>query len=160
MAIVARTLVVRLWWKDNDGAESFSLVNLPSSTAISSALSFATSWRGLASAISTAFCFGYDLIIRFAENTVPAAGGASDTDRRGVFIFGDDPGQLAVVRVPSIDLALLESSGPYAGIRIDQTNTDIAAIIDALCNGLAGVQPCDPFGNDITLISQAYKEQF
>lgn len=151
--------MVRLWFRDNDATESSSLVNIPAATDLDSAQSFLFSWRELASAISSAFCYGADLIVRYADNESPAASALSDVDRHGVFIFGEDPDSLAVVRVPSIDQAMLESSGPYEGIAIDQSDSAVIAAVAALTDGIAGVMPCDPLANDLGVLVTAYKQQ-
>lgn len=159
MSFVAMTMRVRLLWRDNDGAESSSLVNIPSGTTLVSALSFLSSWRALASAISSAGCTGADLIIRFGENEPASAGAGSNVLRSGVLIFGSDPDGLAAVHVPSIDTALILSSGPYAGIGLDTAAPALAAFVAALASGIAGVAACDPLAADLGELATAYTQQ-
>lgn len=159
MSIVQRTHLIRLRFRDNDLTESTCEANLSYSVAESTALTFLASWRSIVSALSSAVCIEADLLVRWTETNSSGAGSQSDSFRHGVFIIETAVPDLAVIRVPSIDLSLLETTGPFAGIRIDQSNTDVIAFIDALCNGIGGIQPCDPFGNDLVQISQAYKEQ-
>lgn len=159
MAIVAITMRVRLWFRDNDGAESSSLVNIPAGTALDSALAFMASWRLLAMAISSAGCYDAELLVRYAESEYWGAPVGSDVNRQGVLIFGTDPSALAVVRVPSLDTALLLSSGPYAGIAIDQAAPAVAALVTALASGLSGVSACDPLADDLGALATAYMQQ-
>lgn len=159
MAYVALPMRVRLLWVDDDSTESTSIIHIPAATDFDSALSFLTSWRQLAIAISSATCYGADLIVRYSENESPAPGADSDVLRSGVLLFGIDPLARTVVRVPSIDTSVAESSGPYAGIAIDQSNTAIVALVTALDSGIAGTEPCDPFGDDIGVLSTALIEQ-
>jgi len=160
MALVQQTLLARLRFRDNDGAESTCQTNLATSVSPASALTFVSSWRSIVSALSSAVCIEADVVLRWSETATGGAGAQSDALRHGVFIFETAVPDLATVRVPSLDQSLLETSGPYADIRIDQTLTAVADFIAALTAGAAGVQPCDPFENDLLTIAEAYKEQF
>jgi hypothetical protein len=159
MALVATTMRVRLLWIDNDGAESSSMINIPAATGLDSALSFLASWRQLAMAISSATCYGADLIVRYGENENFSASDGSDVLRNGVLIFGADPDGLAAVHVPSIDVALILTSGAYAGIALDLAAPALAAFIAALASGIAGVAACDPLAADLGDLTTAYMQQ-
>lgn len=159
MALAARTQLARVWFRDNDGAESYCDVNLPGSTSPDSALSFLASWRGMVEALSSAACFEVELFIRFTDSTPPSAASGSSVLRHGVFIFGSDPDAMAIVRLPSIAPELLESSGPFAGIAIDLAAPGVADLVAALASGLAGVAPCDPLAVDLGDLAAAYREQ-
>lgn len=158
MALVQRTHIIRLRFVDNDGAQSTCEINLAVGTAYATALAFAAAWRPLVEQLSDAVCIASDLLIRWTETNAPASGSASDVQRNGVFIFGAAL-EMAALHVPSLDLRVLESTGPYAGIRIDQTRPSVQAFAAALANGLNGVQPCDPFAVDLGPLTRAYREQ-
>lgn len=160
MAFVQQTLLAQLRFRDNDGAEATCQANLPTSVSPASALAFVSSWRGVVSALSSAVCIEADVIVRWKEVTPAASSGSSDALRQGVFIFDTSVPDFATVRVPSLDQSLLETTGPYAGVQIDQTLAAVLAFTDALATGLAGVEACDPFVNDLLTLVQAYKEQF
>jgi len=160
MALVQRTHLVRLTFRDDDQTESTCEVNLASGVDLDSALTFLAGWRSIIAALSSAVCVASDLLVRLAETHTAGAGLDSDVTRQGTFIFTTAAAGLAVVRVPSIESSRLESTGPYAGIRIDQSQAAVGALIDALTNGLAGVEPCGPFVSDLVTIDQAYKELF
>jgi len=160
MALVQRTHLLRLRFRDNDLAESTCEINLPTGVGLSSALTFLVSWRAIVVQVSSAVCIDADLIVRYIEPAPASAGAGSDCLRSGTFILNTATADLAVVRVPSIDAALLESSGPYAGIRVDQSITAIIDFVAALTSGIGGVEPCDPFVSDLVSIDQAFREQF
>lgn len=160
MALIEQTRMVRLRFRDNDGAESTCQTNLAISVSPASALTFLSSWRGVVAALSSAVCIEADIILRWTEPTPAPAGALSDVERQGVLIFTTPAPTFAVVRVHSLDESFLESSGPFAGIRIDQTLATVQDLALALATGVAGVQACDPFLNDLLSIAQAYKEQF
>lgn len=157
--LVQRTHLVRLRFRDNDNHDSTCEVNLGSSTGYAAALTFAASWCQLVQALSSAVCIEYEFLVRWTETQSGGALPLADAFQQAVFIFETAIPDLAVVRVPGIDPALLESSGPYAGIRVDQTQPAVIGLVDALTNGLGGVQACDPFANDLVQLSEAYKEQ-
>jgi hypothetical protein len=159
MALIEQSRMVRLLFRDDDNAESTCQTNLPISVSPASALTFLSSWRGVVSALSSAVCIEADIILRWTETTPGPAGVLSDVQRQGVFIFNTPVPDFATVRVISIDDSFLETVGPYAGIRIDQTLTAVSDFIAAITAGLSGIQPCDPFVNDLLTIAQAYKEQ-
>jgi len=159
MGMVARTHLLRLHWRDNDGAESWSQIYLSAATDYTTAIAHMLAMRDLAVALSSAACFGADFSIRYAENTAPAPAPESDNDRHGVLIFGADPDLLAIVRVPSIQSSLLLASGPYAGIALDQDAPALAAFVEALASGIAGIAACDPFGDDLGALATAYMQQ-
>jgi hypothetical protein len=160
MALIEQTRLARLRFRDDDGAESTCQTNLPVGTSHSAALAFLASWRGVVSALSSALCIEADLILRWTEPTPAPAGALSDVERHGVLIFTTPAPTFAAVRVHSLDESFLESVGPFAGIRIDQSLGAVQSLITALATGTAGVQPCDPFLNDLGTVAQAYKEQF
>lgn len=160
MALIEQTRFVRLRFRDNDGAESTCQTNLAISVSHASALAFLSSWRGVVAALSSAVCIEADIVLRWTETTPAPAGAQSDITRHGVFIFDTPVPAFATVRVHSIADTFLETVGPYAGIRIDQTLAAVLDFISALTTGVAGVQPCDPFVNDLLTIAEAYKEQF
>jgi hypothetical protein len=160
MGWIEQTRVIRLRFRDNDGAESTCQTNLPTGISHADALAFLLSWRGLVSVLSSAVCIEADLFLRWVETMPDAASASADLRRHGVLIFSTPAPTFAAVRVHSLDESYLESVGPFAGIRIDQTLAAVQDLALALSTGVAGVQACDPFLNDLLSIAQAYKEQF
>lgn len=81
-----------------------------------------------------------------ASRPLPAAIGGS-VKRQGSFYFHSaDDGRDWFVSIPGIDSDVLETSGPFAGYRIDATNADIDTFIDALL--VLGA--CNPEANAFT----------
>lgn len=160
MALVLRPYHVRLSFIDNDGAESTCSTHIPSSAGAGAGLSFALAWRDLVIPLSDAVNTASDLVINWTETTPAPAGAGANVRRAGTFIFTTAAGELAAVRVPSIDESLLLTSGPYAGIAIDLAAPDVAAFVSAIADGLGGVQPCDLFLDDLVSVSSAFVEQF
>lgn len=159
MAWVQLPMLARLQFRDNDGAESTCQTNLPVASGPAAGLSFVASWRPVVEALSSAVCFEADLILRWTETSVPSVSTDSDVFRHGVFIFDTAVPDLAVFRVPSLDQSMLETTGPFAGVHIDQTLAAVIALVDALTNGISGIEACDPFENDLLTLSSAFVEQ-
>lgn len=152
-------MLARLTFRDDDGAEATCQANLPAGVGASAGLSFVTSWRPVVAALSSATCVEYELILRWAQTSVADVGPSTDVHRHGVLIFDTAVPDLATVRVPSLDQDLLETTGPFAGVHIDQTQTAVIDLVAALTDGLDGVEPCDPFASDLVTLSTAFVEQ-
>lgn len=159
MAWVQIPMLARLNFRDNDGAESTCQTNLPTAAGAAGGLSFVASWRPIVEALSSATCIEADLILRWTETSVPDVGMDTDVFRHGVLIFDTSVPDLAVIRVPSLDQSVLETTGPFAGVHIDQTQSAVIALVDALTNGVSGVEPLDPFEHDLVTLSSAFVEQ-
>jgi hypothetical protein len=161
MALVQKTHLVRLRFRDNDGAESTCDINIAQSIAPATALSYAAAIRPLAAALSSAICIEYSVIVRWTETSKPAPAATSDTQRVGAFIFETSTaGNRAIVLLPSLDETyLVTPPDPFAGIKIDQADTDIAAFITAMESGLAGVEPVSPFALDLVTCTEAYRQE-
>jgi hypothetical protein len=159
VAWVQIPMLARLSFRDNDGAESTCQANLPAGAGAAAGLSFVSSWRPLVEALSSAVCLEADLVLRWTETSVLSVGTGTDVFRHGVLIFDTSVPDLAVIRVPSLDQSLLEATGPFAGVHIDQTQSAVIALVDALTNGISGIEPCDPFENDLLTLSSAFVEQ-
>lgn len=160
MALVLRPYHIRLSFIDNDGAESTCSTHIPSSAGAGAGLSFALAWRNLVIPLSDAVNTDADLIVGWTETTPAPAGAGANVRRAGTFIFNTSAGELASIRVPSIDESLLLTSGPYAGIGIDLASSDVAAFVSAIAGGVGGVQACDPFLDDLVSVASAFVEQF
>lgn len=81
----------------------------------------------------------------------PAAG--VQLDRRGVFIFGTvSPDEFALVELPGIVDSVLVTTGPTAGLNIDQAAPAVQAFVAQLTNG----SWCNEFGYPLTTLEAAY----
>jgi hypothetical protein len=155
-----KTSIIRLHYIDNDLARSTCQVNFSAGTDPSTLLSQVSSWQAIISALSSAICIETDVIVRYSDPSQPSAGISSNGKRSGTFIYDNDAASFVVLRVPSIRNELVLSSGPYAGVGIDVDDADVSAYIDAVINGISGVEVCDPFDSDIVSLSSAFVEQY
>lgn len=160
MSLAQRTTTIRLRFRDNDGSESTCESHVFSSVSPDDALAFLVAWTPLVQAISSAKVVSTDVIIRYTDSTPGTADSGSDATFQGTFIFDTASLDQATVRIPAFDPAFLETTGPFAFIRIDQTITAVSDLITALTDGLSSVEACDPFASDLTAINVAYVEQF
>ena len=160
MAFVQQTTLIRLRYKDNDGAVSTCQVNYAPSVPYGTLLSLISSWRSLIGALSTAICIEADLVIRFAEKDLVTAGPQSNTRRSGLFSYNTAASLYYTYHLPSIATDFIMNSGPFPGIQIDLTLPDVIAFTDAMSFGLSSTQPCDIDATDLLTISNAYVEQF
>lgn len=160
MSLAQRTITARLRFRDNDGAESTCDSNVLSSVSPDDAIDFLLALAPLVQAISSATLVSCDVIIRYTDSTPGSPDIGSDVNYQGTLIFNTASLDLATVRIPSLDTAYLETTGPFAFIRIDQTITAIQDLIVALADGLSSVEACDPFASDLVSINVAYAEQF
>jgi len=160
VSLTQRTTSIRLRFRDNDGAESTCECNLRASVSPEDAITFLGAWASIVQALSSAKIVSTEVIIRYHDPSPGAAGIGSDVNYQGTFILDTASLDQSTVRVPSLDPSFLETTGPFAFIRIDQTITAVSDLITALSGGLSSVEPCDPFASDLTAINVAYVEQF
>lgn len=161
MPMVRRTHLVRLRFRDNDGAESTCEMNIHQSVALKDALVYAALIRPLIAALSSAICIDYSVIARWKETNRPTPGSSSDNQRVGAFIFETAlSGNRAIVVVPSLDERVLTGlPDPFAGINIDQAHPDVAAFIAAMELGIGGIAPVSPFSIDLLTLKAAYRQE-
>lgn len=160
MSLTQRTTTVRLRFRDNDSAEATCDVNLRTTVSIDDAITFLASWHPIVQAISSATIISADVIVRWHDPSPGTPDLASDDNFQGTFIFDTASSDQATIRIPSFDPSFLETTGPFAFIRIDQTITAVLDLITTIVDGLSSVEPCDPFASDLTAINVAYVEQF
>jgi hypothetical protein len=93
------------------------------------------------------------LVYRGVEDPRPAAPGLAPAAGAGVFIFScADVDTYAIVFIPSFRSDLLLTSGPGAGILIDQESSDVLAFTDVMISDIF----CNPFGVQVTALESAY----
>lgn len=81
----------------------------------------------------------------WTDPTPPSAGILSDTKRSGLLYYRNSE-RWEMFRIPSPKGGLFETTGPYAGIRLDRTNPAVEASLQALSTGLT--QTVTPEGNE------------
>lgn len=155
MSFSQKTYLCRYRFRDNDGAESTCEVQLHPEESVGAALSFCGLLRPIIQALSDAVCIEADLFVRWHQITTSVL--ASNTLDQGTFIFNTDVPDLAIIRIPSIKTSVLESSGPYEGIRIDQSHTDVATFVAAVTGGI-GIESASALGDDLVTLAEAFRE--
>lgn len=147
--------VVELVLMDETGSTAAVTVRLSPGSTYSAADSAASA---LGSAVlSITGCVIVRQRIRYQavnDDPILAAVGSSIL-QCGVFIFEcGDSNPLAIVQVPSIVDSALVTTGTGSGVLIDTTISDVADFISLIEGGL----PTNPFGDDITVLSAAYRQ--
>lgn len=125
------------------------------STTLSTAQTICSSTRSLIENMTDCAIDRQSVVFPFLADApgIPATG--ANNHKTGIFIFATtDIAQLAVLELPGITEACILTTGPTAGIGIDVLNTDVAAFIDAMVNGLY----MNMFGYDITELLAAFVE--
>jgi hypothetical protein len=154
MSFVAKpTMGVQFTFRDNDNKESTSQVLLPAATTLANALTYATALRPLIAAVSDAVCVGMNLIVGYYENA-PGTIPSSDIENKGVITLASANGQPSSFTIPSVLESVLQGNNAD----IDQANTDMSDLLDALTLGLSGTQPANAGGADLVGIKAAYKQ--
>ena len=160
MAFVKQTTILRFWFRDNDQTESNTQVQFPALVDGATLQGLVSPYAALMQAISSAIVVRVDVVMRWVEPTPGVADVLSSVRRSGVFTLDSSSPALCAVRVPSVQPGNIITTGPYAGIWLDQSLGEVQAVGNILVNGAHSVQPCDPFGDDITAVSQAFMEQY
>lgn len=147
MALVQRTHLIIYRFRDNDGRESTCEVNIAASVSFAAASSFAAALRPILASLVDSVLIWYDLVAQLVEIGSPIPDPASDVRRAGVFVFKttDIPEDRYVLSLPSIRSNLLMATGDYAGVALDQTNSTVAAFVNAMLDGIDGVSPRAPW---------------
>jgi len=154
MAIVAKpTISIVYSFRDDDGKSATTEVMIQGATVPGNAVTFAAALAPLIAALSDATMTGYNIILGFAEATGVVIG-ASDIENKGLLLLGAANGVKSSLTIPSVLESVLQPNNQD----IDQTNTDVADLLDALTAGLGGVQPCNISGSDLVLVRDTYKQ--
>lgn len=143
------TIGITYFFVDDDGAKSKVLMNIPASS--SSPQSFAAGVAALLRQISDATLTRYNIHQTIYEPSLPGAG---DGNWQGCFFLEGGGGNAYVTSLPGIKSSKLLPDG----ITLDQADADVAAVIDALINGIGGIQPCGVGGDDLSTLLSAYKQ--
>jgi hypothetical protein len=150
-------------FQDDDGARSTTTIHFEAVEAnFGEAKALADELAPLLAAISDAALLDYNVNLAVYDTAQPAPGSPSDVEIKGVFLLKTEDNFRASLAVPSIKESCLIADGARAGIDIDLTNVDVAALVDALVDGVTvGIityEPSDRRGSDITQVVDAYKQ--
>lgn len=117
--------MVNFGFTDRDANKAQSTFWLSYDTPISDALDYAEQWMSNANAISNGVIYKFEMVWKYIVDDAPAAGIYSDTRRGLLVLVENSDGDLSGLRIPSPKLDLFETSGKYAGIRLDKTHPDV-----------------------------------
>lgn len=130
-------------FRDNNGREAETLLRLPDALSFAGASARAEALAERLSALSDALLFEFE-VIRSLDGP---AGSIAQPDARVVhtavlfYTAGDD---IASIRVPAINLALVEGGGSYADIRITRDSANAQGLLGVLDSLMVGA--VDPVG--------------
>ncbi|NJK81337.1 MAG: hypothetical protein HC914_16195 [Chloroflexaceae bacterium] len=153
MAFVQRSHLLQWRFRDNDGAESTCQTHVPASVSLAAAYNLAAALGPLIASLSDAVLITINVVAQWVETTPVAIPEISDVTRAGVFIWrtGNIPADRYILQIPSFRRQLLLSAGPYTNVAIDPDAPEVAAITDAMVNGVGGVAPVAPWqGGDFS----------
>jgi hypothetical protein len=110
--------------------------------------------------VSGAEVLGYDIVANARSLYANAPGSDSQAHRQGVLLFGTtEPEDRYLVEIPSIKESLLETTGAYAGVKIDVTTPEVQSLVDMLIAGDGTLTPIGITGNDLTTLITAYQRR-
>lgn len=156
---MAVAVAVRFDFVDSKGKTSFTKIRIPNGFSIADYQEFAQAAAQVISNISvvritrTSLCFSLDLST--ATLRAVAASGA-DIAQKAYFSFNTaTSGFRKRLRIPTLD----ETKVPVGSDAIDLTDVDVAALVDAMNNGIVvtggTIAPCDSRTNDLTAVGEA-----
>lgn len=131
------TAVGEILWADKDGDTAKFSTRFPISLSLEDAFSSAMAIANAAMAISDAVPIRITLRYRSHDDDAQPAGPGSNVARILCLYYSNDV-DTEPVFIPSGDLSLLETTGRFAGIRLDLSNPAVASLADALTTALAG----------------------
>lgn len=114
--------------------------------------SAAATIRSLIAGCSDAVFVRQSVVFSAVESPRPDAIGGAESSRVGSLIFSCDTDELYIAEIHGLKDEFLVTTGPGAGILIDQTNTTIASLVDELISGIWS----NPFAFDLAELESAY----
>jgi hypothetical protein len=135
---------IALFFRDDDGAESTHIVNVPIS-ALSGAKGFAKDYALLVSRVSACALEKIRVTVTCKPDSSYKAATGSYTKRQSILLFDTERDQIYVVAIPGLIAAKVMQTGTYAGVQLDSGDADIAALASMLINGNGQVRPVAPW---------------
>lgn len=145
--------LINLGVLDASGSRSTVGIRLRAGTDVPDARNAVDLFTSHVTALSGASVERQSIIYRGVESPRPAAPGGTSASHAGVFVFAcSEPETYAVVQLPGLRPDLLLTTGPAAGIAIDQTAPDVVSFVDTLISG----NYCNPFGLQLVALAAAF----
>lgn len=132
------TAVGEMVWRDRGGNSAKLTVRFPFSIGRDTAFSSLTAIANAAQAISDAAIERITLRYNYHEDGPIAPGILSDVGYYLCLYYSNDV-DTEPVFVPSPRTSILETSGSFAGIRLDMANPEVVSLTDALTSALGGI---------------------
>jgi len=127
--------LVQLDYKDNE-REARVTYRFPFSTPVATLFSDALYYHSMIAPLSNAVLFRIN--IRYGMSDRNHAPPASDSDvRRYLALFYRNGDESTAFWIPSPNMGYFETAGPYAGIRLDTSRPEVAALVEAFTVALA-----------------------
>lgn len=143
--------------QDAKGLTSTMEINIPTATTLANATTFAQAMAGLLNAVTTGVLtrIGVVLSVALPGGIRTGALTNSDTEEGARFQFRTSGGNFTAFRVPTFLETLIQSNSRA----VDLEDTDVAALVTAMEDGISGVNPVDKRNEDVTALTSA-REQF
>lgn len=146
--VPAPTLRLVFFWRDGSEATVWRFTSLPGAS-LADAMSFAITVAGLLTNVSNCALYKIHILYSVEETNKPTARSGTiigNLNIAGIFVFNTENENLYTFNVPAIKEAMITTPpDPLAGITINQSNLDIAALISAMISGIGGVRPVAPW---------------
>ena len=150
--MIAQRAQLHISLLDDSGTISHMSLRLKDGATVSTAASAAASFRGLAAACMDVVFVRQSITFSAVAAPIGAIGPTADCTRVGEFIFSDNATDFCIVELDGIKDSELISTGPGAGILIDQANPAIADLVTERLSGFW----CSPFGYPLLTLESAY----
>jgi hypothetical protein len=147
--IASATANLIMFFRDDDGAISRHTIHIPIGD-MNNAVAVAKQYGELIKAVSD--CVLWKMHIEFgAWSDGPQRGAAgSSIKQQSVFVFATTDSRF-VLAVPGVIASkLMAAPDPYAGVQLDSSDVDIAALVYATTNGIGVALPVAPWNPDLT----------
>lgn len=154
-SLVGATLY--LSFVDDGGSRSELTAHLPLTVSWSTANAFASAIAAAAQSISTASLDSYRITLRAFDQAATDAQAGSVHDG-AAFIYEVTPGERWLHFIPAFDPLLYETTGPFAGINVDQTAAAVQLLTNLVLTGDGTIEPISRFGGDLTQLNAAYRQ--
>ena len=144
---------VELIWQDETGSTAMTTWFAASSLTVEEIDAFAITLASILASLTDAVLVKQRIIYKWAPEVRGTASAATSIKRTGIFFFstGDDMPE-ALISVPSVKDAILETTGPREGVGVILSNSDVIAFETAVIdNGIT-----NPFGDTVIVLDDAY----
>lgn len=135
MWIPAASLAVEFTFRDRDAGEARLTIRFPFNTPLGTLNSAALLLASRLSAISDAALVRYNFRWK-VDNDAPSSPGLQSNVGRYLVLYYSNGIDIDYIAIPSGDESLLETSGDFAGIRLDLGRPEVVLLADAVTEAL------------------------